>query len=81
MYRGLRLNADRDMIIGQAAAQCRKHPTVIDSKQSDWAIQIILVLGQAENDPVASPQGRFRLSRNPVVQLGGNRVYSTYSGK
>lgn len=44
MYRGLRLNADRDMIIEQAAAQCRKHPTVIDSKQSDWAIQIILVL-------------------------------------
>ena len=44
MYRGLRLNADRDMIIGQAAAQCHKHPTVIDIKQSDWAIQIILVL-------------------------------------
>lgn len=44
MYRGLRLNADRDMIIGQAAAQCRKHSAVIDSKQSDWAIQIILVL-------------------------------------
>ena len=22
-----------------------------------------------------------RLSRNPVVQLGGNRVFSTYSGK
>ena len=22
-----------------------------------------------------------RLSRNPVAQLGGNRVFSTYSGK
>ena len=23
----------------------------------------------------------LRLSRNPVAQLGGNRVFSTYSGK